>query len=98
MTLFARTSFDTPCTIEIEHTAERLHAHVLLDGMPELEAGDKVRVHGDAIRVPFGEAFSTRRMATVTRATALDRLWVKLRSQFDLTELYEISFSSEKAA
>ncbi len=98
MSLFARARFDTPCTIEIEHTADHLHAHVLLDGAPVLEAGDKVRVHGAPVRVPFGEAFTERRTATVTRANVFDRLWVKLRAQFDLTELYEISFSSEKIA
>jgi hypothetical protein len=96
--IFARARFDTPCTIEIEHNADWLHAHVALDGGVEIEAGDKVRVHGRAIQVPFGQAFSERRMATVTRANAFDRLWVKLRAQFDLTELYEISFSSEKLA
>jgi hypothetical protein len=92
--VIGRTRFDTFCTIEIEHTNEHLHAHVALDGDVPIAPGDKVRVHGPAIRVPFGERLVERRPATVTRATALGRAWVRLRSRFELTELYELSFSS----
>jgi hypothetical protein len=89
-----RETFDVPCTIEIENTFESLHAHVDLDGNIPIMAGDEVLVHGDPIRVPFGERRTLRRQATVTRANAFDRLITKVAARFELTELYEVSFSS----
>lgn len=95
--IFSRTRFDTPCHIEVEHTNEHLHAHVELDGDVAIEPGDKVRVHGAAVHVPFGGRLIERRTATVTKATALGRAWTRLRARFELTELYELSFSAGRA-
>jgi hypothetical protein len=89
-------SFDVPCTIEIENTFDSLHAHVELDGDVVIEAGDQVLVHGNTIRVPYGERISLRRQATVTRASGIDRALTKLAARFELTELYEVSFSSAR--
>ncbi len=89
-------SFDTGCTIEVEHSFDWLHAHVDLDGDVELGPGDRVRVHGCSIRLPFGERIVERRTATVTRASRVERAWVKLKARFALTELYEISFSNAR--
>ncbi|MEY2884311.1 MAG: hypothetical protein RL490_2035 [Pseudomonadota bacterium] len=94
--LFTRESWETGCTIAVEHTAEALHAHVELDGDVLLGPGDKVRVHGAPVRLPFGESITLRRRATVSRAGLVAQWWTKLRAQFDLTELYEITFTSEK--
>lgn len=90
------TVIDTACTVEVEHTNEHLHAHVVLDGDIAILPGDSVRVHGAAIKVPFGGRLVERRKATVTRATWIERIWVRLRSQLDLTELYEITFTSTR--
>ncbi|KAB7644860.1 hypothetical protein [Polymorphobacter fuscus] len=94
--LFARESWETGCTIAVEHTADALHAHVELDDNVLLGPGDQVRVHGSPVRLPFGEAITLRRRATVSRAGLVMQWWTKLRAQFDLTELYEITFTSEK--
>ena len=94
--LFARESWETGCTIAVEHTAEALHAHVELDGNVLLGPGDQVRVHGAPVRLSFGEAMTLRRRATVSRAGLVAQWWTRLRAQFDLTELYEITFTSEK--
>jgi hypothetical protein len=83
-----------PCTIEIENTFESLHAHVDLHGGHQIEAGDEVLVHGDPIRVPYGQKVILQREATVTRAGWLERLFTMLAARLDLTELYEVSFSS----
>ncbi|MBN9076101.1 MAG: hypothetical protein BGN87_12115 [Rhizobiales bacterium 65-79] len=88
-----RTVVDVPCTIEIEHTWESLHAHVELEGLT-VEPGDEVHVHGDEIVVPFGERLKLRRTATVTRASAPERLWVRMTGDFEFMELLEFSFSS----
>ncbi len=85
---------DVPCTIEIENTFDSLHAHVELHGGVEIEAGDEVLVHGEAIRVPFGQKVTLQRIATVTRANWLQRFWTMIAARFELTELYEVSFSS----
>lgn len=92
-----RRTLVTPCTIEIEHTARSLHAHVALDGEPELRPGDRVRVHGDPIRVRFGERLTLRREATVERAGWLERWWTRLAARFELSELYEVSFTPGRA-
>ena len=89
-----RDVFDVPCTIEIENTFDSLHAHVDLDGDIAVGPGDQVLVHGDTIRVPFGNKVVLRRQATVTRANWLDRTLTKVAAHLELTELYEVSFSS----
>ena len=85
--------FETPCTIYVEQSSEHFHAHVELDDAIELEPGDKVRVHGDPISIPFGSREVFHRTATVTRAGPIKRLMVKAAAYFDLAELYEVSFS-----
>jgi hypothetical protein len=89
-----REKFSVLCTVEIENTFESLHAHVDLDGKVAVQAGDEVLVHGDEVRVPYGEKVVLRRLATVTRANWLDRTWTRLLARLELTELYEVSFSS----
>jgi hypothetical protein len=96
MRLFA-TQFETPCTIEVEHGFDNLHAHVELDGDIAIEAGDKVRVHGAAIQLPYGRRIVEHRTATVTRASSLGRALTKFKARFELTELYEISFSNGRS-
>jgi hypothetical protein len=85
-----------PCTVEIEHTAESLHAHVTLDAGFDIEPGDEVQVHDAPTEVPYGERMTVRRTATVTRAGALERAWTKLIAHLELTELYEVSFSERR--
>ena len=86
--------FDTPCTIFVEQSSEHFHAHVELDEAIELEPGDKVRVHGDPISIPFGSREVFHRTATVTRAGAIKRGLTRLAAYFDLAELYEVSFNA----
>jgi hypothetical protein len=92
--IFARTRFDTPCTIEVEHTNEHLHAHVELDGDITIYPGDQVKVHGKPIKVLFGERIVERRTATIARANFFERTWMRVKGDLDLTEMYEITFSS----
>ena len=81
------------CTVEVEHSNESLEAHVALDGNPDIGPGDRVRVHGDAIRLAFGEKISVRRAATWTRAGLLLRAWTRFAGHFGMAELYEVSFT-----
>jgi hypothetical protein len=93
MKLFSSEAFDTPCRIEIEQSAEHFHAHVELEGNIDIQPGDRVRVHGDPISVAFGESVIFHRQATVRRAGSLRRAWTRIASNFELAELYEVSFT-----
>ena len=81
-----RSSFEVPCTVDIEQTADSFHAHVILDGDIEIRPGDEVTVHDAPTDIAFGERIVVRRMATVVRA--------RLQGYLELTELYEVSFSN----
>ncbi len=96
MAFFGGGSFETGCTISVAHTADELHAHVELDGDVVIGPGDRVMVHGAPVSLPFGGELTLRRTATVRRAGVFERVWTKVRAQFDITELYEITFTSEK--
>lgn len=89
-------TFQTGCTIEVEQTPEFFHAHVELDGDIAIGPGDKVRVHGAPVQISFGQRRVERRTATVERATWWQRHWTKLTARFELTELYEVSFTPRR--
>lgn len=90
--------FDVGCTIEIEQTAESLHAHVSLDGDVEIHPGDEVTIHGAPVKIAFGECLNLRRTATVVRAGTLKRVLAHVAGYLELTELYEVSFSDGRAS
>ena len=86
--------FDVPCTITVEQSPEHFHAHVDLPENVVMEAGDKVRIHGDPISIPFGTRKVFERTATVTRAGPFKRALVHAAAYLDLAELYEVSFNA----
>lgn len=88
--------FDVPCTITVEQSSEHFHAHVELPDSVLMEPGDKVRVHGAPISIPFGSREVFERTATVSRAGPFKRALTKLAAYFDMTELYEVSFNAGK--
>jgi len=94
LAFLARQSFETPCTITVEQSSEHFHAHVELADTIAIEPGDKVRVHGAPISIPFGTRQVFERRATVTRASPLMRALTKADAYFDLAELYEVSFNA----
>jgi hypothetical protein len=93
MTMLRTTRFDTKCTVDLEHSDDYLRAHVELAGGVAIGPGDRVLVHGAPISVGFGERRVVERMATVERASTLERLWTKFAGHFEMTELYELSFT-----
>lgn len=94
LAFLATESFETPCTITVEQSSEHFHAHVELAHDIAIEPGDKVRVHGAPIQIPFGTRQVFERRATVTRASPLVRALTRLAAYFDLSELYEVSFNA----
>lgn len=90
---FGRRTVEVPCTVDLEHTDDSLHAYVELEGV-EVGPGDEVLVHDAPTEIGFGERVVHRRRATVVRAGALERLWTRLTGPLEITELYEVGFSS----
>lgn len=91
-----RVSEHVMCTVNVVNTFEALGAHVVLDGDVQIHPGDEVLVHGEEIRVPYGETYSERRPATITRANWLERKWTEWTGDMEYMELLEFSFSGEK--
>ena len=87
---------DVPCTVEIENTFDSLHAHVELPDEIAIQPGDSVIVHGQPIRVPYGESHYENRTATVVHASLIERAWTRMTGDFGFMELCEFSFSAEK--
>jgi uncharacterized Zn finger protein len=84
-----------PCTVEISHKFESLHAHVRFDNGTTVYPGDEVQVEGPEIMAPFGEIVREQRQAVIIRASVLERLWTRLTGDFEVMELCEFSFSEE---
>lgn len=97
MPLLTRTQEQVPCTVEVSHRFESLHAHVRFDNGAVVHPGDEVLVHGAPVLAAFGEVIVERRTATITRASAVERWWTRLTGDLEFMELCEFSFSEELA-
>ncbi len=95
MGMFTRASEQAPCTIEVSHRFESLHAHLKLNNGAVIHPGDAVLVHGPEVMAAYGEVVVVDRLATITRASGLERLWTRLTGDFEFMELCEFSFSDE---
>ncbi|NOG71940.1 hypothetical protein [Roseicella sp. DB1501] len=89
--------FEVPCTVEIERSADSLHAYAIPEGV-ELRPGDRVLVHGAPGHVGFGESARFETRATVLRAGPLERAWTRFAAILELAELYHVGFEAEEAA
>lgn len=95
MGLFTRETETAPCTVEVSHRFESLHAHVKFLNGAVVHPGDEVLVHGAPVMAPYGEVVIEERTATITRASALERFWTRLTGNLEMMELCEFSFSEE---
>ncbi len=60
-----------------------------------MHPGDVVKVHGAPVVAAWGELISEDRIATITRASLIERLWTRATGDFGFMELCEFSFSDE---
>ncbi len=90
---FGRRKEEVPCTVEINNTFDSLGAHVRFDNGAVVHPGDEVVVHGAPVQVPYGETQTFQRMATITRASWLERAWTRATGDLEFMELCEFSFS-----
>ena len=74
-----------------------LKAYVVLDGM-DPGPGDKVIVHDAPTKIRFGERGTFRCHASIIHAGPFTRQATRILSYFELTELYEIGFSTGSAS
>ncbi|WP_296479280.1 hypothetical protein [Roseinatronobacter sp.] len=95
MSLFSKKIEHVPCTVEVSHRFEALHAHVKFNDGSVIHPGDEVLVQGPPVLAAWGELIVEDRIATITRANALERLWTRLTGDFEFMELCEFSFSEE---
>ena len=95
MGLFSKTAEEVPCTVEVSHRFESLHAHVRFNNGAVVYPGDEVLVHGKPVLAAYGELIIEDRTATITRASRLERLWTRLTGDLGFMELCEFSFSDE---
>ena len=95
MGFFTKATEQVPCTVEVSHRFEALHAHVRFNNGAVVHPGDEVLVHGAPVLAAYGELIIEDRIATITRATWVERQWVKLTGDLDFMELCEFSFSEE---
>lgn len=95
MGILTRRKETAPCTVEVSHKFESLHAHVRFDNGAVVFPGDEVLVHGTPVMAAYGEVVREERMATITRASLLERAWTRLTGDMEFMELCEFSFSEE---
>ena len=95
MGLLTKEKEQVPCTVEVSHRFESLHAHVKFDNGAVVHPGDEVLVHGAPVIAAFGEIVTEKRIATITRASAVERLWTRMTGDLGFMELCEFSFSEE---
>lgn len=95
MGLFTKSREEAPCTVEVSHTFDSLHAHVRFNNGAVVHPGDEVLVHGAPVMAAYGQVITEDRTATITRATPVERLWTRLTGDFEFMELCEFSFSEE---
>jgi len=98
MGLLTKTRETAPCTVTVSHRFEELSAHVRFNNGAVVYPGDSVLVHGREIMAPYGQVVEEDRTATITRASALERLWTRATGDFEFMELCEFSFSEEVMA
>jgi hypothetical protein len=97
MGLFSKEKEQVPCTVEVSHCFDALHAHVRFNNGAIVHPGDEVLVHGSPVVAAYGEVIIEDRMATITRATWIERHWTRMTGDFEFLELCEFSFSEELA-
>lgn len=97
MGIFLKDKETAPCTVEVSHRFESLHAHVRFNNGAVVHPGDEVLVHGAPVLAGYGELVVEDRTATIVRASLIERTWTRLTGDFEVMELCEFSFSDEVA-
>ena len=95
MGIFTKERETAPCTVEVSHRFEALHAHVRFNNGAVVHPGDEVQVMGPPVMAPYGEVVVQDRTAIITRASLVERAWTRMTGDLEFMELCEFSFSEE---
>jgi hypothetical protein len=85
------------CIVDIEQTADSLHAHAIPEGI-DIRPGDTVLVHGAPSHIGYGERLRVECTATVVRANAIVRMWTQFIALLELVELFEVGFQPKESS
>ena len=85
------------CTLDIELTAESLHAYANIEGIA-IRPGDTVILHGAPDHIAFGERANIECRFTILRANRLQQLWTQFTGLLEFAELYEVGFLPKEAS
>jgi hypothetical protein len=81
--------------LEMANTWQDLYAHVTLENV-DIGPGDIVQLHNVPVDLPYGQKKQVQGYATYLRANPLTRWWTKFIARFEITMLYEVSFSTTR--
>lgn len=81
--------------LEMANTWDDLYAHVHLPGV-DVGTGDSVLIQNAPTSLPWGQRRRVEGLAIYQKASSLKKLWIRLIGRFEITMLYEVSFSSTR--
>lgn len=84
-----------PYALSIANTWEDLYAHVELENV-DIGPGDTVLIHHPPTKIAWGEKKQVFGKASYTKASWLQMIWTRFFSRFEITMLYEVSFSATR--
>ncbi len=82
-------------SLDMSNTWEDLYAHVDLEDV-DIGPGDSVKLHQVPVDLPYGQKRQVKGKASYFKASALKRWFITTFSRFEITMLYEVSFSSTR--
>jgi len=82
-------------SLDMSNTWEDLYAHVELEGV-DIGPGDAIQLHQVPFDLPYGQKRRVNGKATYFKASSLKRWFIRTFSRFEITMLYEVSFSSTR--
>ncbi|NQW58665.1 MAG: hypothetical protein HQ456_08155 [Polynucleobacter sp.] len=84
-----------PYQLEMANTWEDLYAHVDLYDV-DLGPGDIVQLIDAPITLAYGQKRIVQGQAKYRKASLFSRFWTRFIARFEITMLYEVSFSSTR--
>jgi len=82
-------------SLDMANTWEDLYAHVELEGV-DIGPGDAIQLHQVPVDLPYGQKRRVTGKASYFKASSLKRWCIRTFSRFEITMLYEVSFSSTR--
>lgn len=82
-------------SLDMANTWEDLYAHVDIQGI-DIGPGDAIKLHRVPVELPYGQKRFVQGKASYVKAGVMKRWFIKTFSRFEITMLYEVSFSSTR--